>query len=144
MIGWWRWANPKAGEADRKLELKVSYMKRDQLILTIGIGLLGTLMLGKFASNLHQWFPVVFSIPSAYPYIDSFITVMSIVATFYMIQKKIECWIIWIMIDIIATYLYYIKGVKFYSVEFLIFTLIATYGLLIWTREYKSYSNQKA
>lgn len=144
IIGWWRWANPKAGEADRKLELKVSYMKRDQLILTIGIGLLGTLMLGKFASNLHQWFPVVFSIPSAYPYIDSFITVMSIVATFYMIQKKIECWIIWIMIDIIATYLYYIKGVKFYSVEFLIFTLIATYGLLIWIREHKSYSNQKA
>jgi nicotinamide mononucleotide transporter len=82
--------------------------------------------------------------PSAYPYIDSFITVMSVVATFYMIQKKIECWFIWIVVDIIAIYLYYIKGVKFYSLEFLIFTLTAAYGLLTWIKEYKSYSNQKA
>ena len=144
IIGWWRWANPKPGEEDRKLELKVSYMKRDQLILTCTIGILGTFALGKFAINLHELFPVVFSIPSAYPYIDSFITVMSIIATFYMIQKKIECWIIWIIVDMIATCLYYIKGVKFYSLEYLIFTLIASYGLLTWIKEYNSYSNQKA
>lgn len=144
IIGWWRWANPRPGEEDKNQELKVSYMKQSQLILTVVTGIVGTIILGKFASNLHQWFPSIFSIPSAYPYIDSFITVMSIVTTFYMIQKKIECWIIWIIVDIIATYLYYIKGVKFYSVEYLIFTLLAAYGLLNWIREYKSYSLQKA
>src|SRR5204863_8452561 len=128
---------------DRKLELKMSYMKRDQLILTSAIGILGTFALGKFAINLHELFPVIFSIPSAYPYIDSFITVMSIVATFCMIQKKIECWIIWIIVDVTAVFLYYIKGVKFYSLEYLIFTLIATYGLLTWIKEYQNYSNQK-
>lgn len=144
LIGWWRWANPGPEEEDRKHELKVSFMKRGQLILTITTGIFGTFALGKFASSLHEWFPSVFSKPSAYPYVDSFITVMSIVTTFYMIQKKIECWIIWIIVDLVATCLYYIKGVKFYSVEYFVFCLIATFGLFHWVKEYKTYSRQSA
>lgn len=144
IIGWWRWANPKPGEEDKKQELKVSYMKRNQLLLTFAIAIAGTFLLGQFASNLHEWFPNIFSKPSAYPYVDSFITVMSVLTTFYMIEKKIESWIIWILVDVIATFLYYIKGVKFYSIEYFIFTIIAAYGLVHWIKEYKSYSTQRA
>lgn len=144
IIGWWRWANPKPGEEDKKQELKVSYMKRSQLLLAVAIAIAGTFLLGQFASNLHEWFPNIFSKPSAYPYVDSFITVMSVLTTFYMIEKKIESWIIWILVDIIATFLYYIKGVKFYSIEYFIFTIIAAYGLVHWMKEYKSYSTQRA
>lgn len=140
IIGWWRWANPKPGEEDRKKELKVSYMKKKQLFFALSIGVVGTIMLGKLARHLHNWFPSVFSLPSAYPYIDSFITVMSIVTTFYMIQKKIECWMIWITIDVVALFLYYVKGVKFLSLEYLIFTGLASFGLWNWIKEYKSYS----
>ncbi len=46
------------------------------------------------------------------------------------------------MIDAVATILYYVKGVKFYSVEYMVFTVIAFYGLLNWIREYKSYQQQ--
>lgn len=139
IIGWWRWANPRPGEEDRKHQLKVSYMKRNQLVLTISLGVAGTLVMGKLAGNLHHWFPILFSLPSAYPYADSFIMVMSIVTTFYMIQKKIESWMIWIVVDIAATILYYFKGVKFYSLEYLIFTLLAAFGLWHWIKEHKSY-----
>lgn len=139
ILGWIRWTSPKPEEEDRKHQLKVSFMKREQLLLVIAVGLLGTFALGSFASRLHEWFPGIFALPSAYPYIDSFITVMSIVTTFFMIQKKIECWIIWIVVDIVATYLYYVKEVKFYSVEYLIFTGLAAFGLWNWIREYKSY-----
>src|SRR5690606_7003666 len=116
------------------------YMKKRDILLTLITGAAGTFILGNFASNLHHWFPAVFAIPSAYPYVDSFITVMSIVTTFYMIQKKIECWVIWILVDLVATGLYFIKGVKFYSVEYFIFTLIASFGLYHWIKEYKSYA----
>lgn len=115
-------------------------MKRNQLLLIVAIGVAGTFILGKFASNLHHWFPVVFTLPGSYPYVDSFIMVMSIVTTFYMIQKKIECWVIWIVVDIVATCLYFVKGVKFYSIEYFIFTLIASFGLWHWIKEYKSYT----
>jgi nicotinamide mononucleotide transporter len=144
VIGWIRWTNPKPGEEDRKNELRVSHMKWRQFLLLSAVGIAGTIMLGSFASRLHEWFPRVFPIPSAYPYMDSFITVMSIVNTFFMIRKKIESWIIWIVVDIVATYMYFIKDAKFYSFEYLIFTGLAAYGLWNWIREYRSYQQQPA
>jgi nicotinamide mononucleotide transporter len=142
IIGWWRWANPKPGEEDRKHELKVSFMKTRQLVITLGIGITGTFLLGTFAKNLNTLLPAVFPRPSASPYLDSFITVMSIVTTFYMIQKKVECWIIWIIVDVVATYLYFIRDIKLYSLLYLVFTFIAAYGLWNWIREYRSYKTQ--
>ena len=95
--------------------------------------------MGSLASNLHEWIPKIFSQPSAFPYLDSFVTVMSIVATFLMIHKKIECWAIWIMVDVVATSLYFAKGIKFVGVEYLAFCFLAAFGLWRWLREYRSY-----
>lgn len=138
LMGWWRWANPKEGEEDKKKELKVSFMKRKEFIFVFAIGLIGTFLFGTFAKNLHEWFPTLFSLPSAYPYADSFVTTMSIVTTFLMIQKKVECWIIWIIIDAVATYLYFVKGIKFVGIEYLIFCFLAAFGLWNWVQEYKA------
>jgi len=139
IMGWWRWGNPKPEEEDRKNELKISYMKWTQFALLSIIGILGTWFIGAMASNLHEWFPLLFNLPSAYPYVDSFILVMSVVTTFFMIQKKIECWIIWIVVDVVATYLYFLKGAKFFGVEYFVFTILAAFGLWNWIKEYKSY-----
>ncbi len=140
LLGWWRWANPKPEEEDNKKELKVSFMKWKQFLILSLVGIAGTFFIGKMASKLHDWFPLLFNLPSSYPYADSFILVMSVITTFFMIQKKIECWIIWIIVDIVATYLYFLKGAKFFGVEYFIFTLIAIFGLWSWIREYKNYS----
>lgn len=139
LIGWWRWAHPRPFEEDRKKQLRVSYMPTRQLVLLAIIGLAGTFLFGSLASRLHEWFPVVFSKPSAFPYLDSFVTVMSIITTFLMIQKKIESWMIWIIIDVVATYMYFMKGIKFVGIEYLVFCFIAAFGLWNWTREYRSY-----
>jgi len=140
LLGWWRWANPKPGEEDKKRELKVSFMKRTHFILLLLLGFAGTYLMGTLAANLHEWFPLLFNLPSAYPFVDSFILVMSVITTFLMVQKKIECWIIWIIIDIVATYLYFIKEAMFFSIEYLVFTGIATFALWNWSKEYKGYT----
>lgn len=142
LMGWWRWTHPKPEEADRKQELKVSFMPiRHIILLAIG-GLLGTFLFGAVASRLHELLPRLFSQPSAFPYLDSFVTVMSIITTFLMIQKKIECWILWIIIDVVATGMYFAKGIKFVGFEYLVFCFIAAMGLWNWIKEYRSY--QKA
>lgn len=140
LIGWWRWLHPQRGEEDMKAELKVSWMNRKQLILITGIGILGTIAFGLFASRLHDFFPLIFTKPSASPFWDSFITVMSIVATYYMIQKKIECWIIWIAIDIVATGLYFVRDIKFYSLLYFTLTVLAAFGFYHWRKEYRAYA----
>lgn len=139
LIGWWRWTHPKPYEADKKSELKVSWINRKYLLLLFSAGLLGTFAFGTFASRLHEIFPIVFNRPSAFPYLDSFVTVMSIITTFLMIQKKIESWVIWIIVDVVATYMYFMKGIKFVAIEYMVFCFIAAFGLWNWIREYRSY-----
>jgi len=143
IMGWWRWSHPGAGEEDRKLELKISFMNRRQFVVLFFTGVLGTVLIAAMASRLHEWLPALFSLPSSFPYADSFILVMSITATFLMIQKKIECWIIWIVIDVVATVLYFVKGAKFFSFEYLVFTLLASFALWNWMREYRRYEIKK-
>ena len=139
VIGWWRWAHPKPFEEDSKHELRISFMERRQLFVISLLGLVGTFLMGGLASNLHHWFPRLFSMPSAFPYLDSFVTVMSIMATYLMIEKKIECWVIWIIVDIVATGLYFAKDIKFVGIEYLAFCFIAAFGLSRWVMEFRSY-----
>lgn len=144
LMGWWRWKHPKLGEEDQKQELKISFFPPKQLLLLLAVGIAGMFLMGSFASRLHEISPTIFSKPSAFPYADSFVTVMSIGATFLMIQKKAECWLIWIVVDAVATYMYFLKGIKFVGIEYLVFCFIAAFGFWNWWREYRSYTPQHA
>jgi len=138
LMGWWRWANPKKGEEDDRRELKISMMSVRWLLLFATASVVATFIFGGLAKNLHDFFPVIFSKPSAFPYLDSFVTVMSIGATYLMVQKKAECWAVWIVTDAIATYLYFAKGIKFVGIEYLVFCFIAAFGLWHWIKAYRS------
>jgi nicotinamide mononucleotide transporter len=144
IIGLWRWTHPRPGEEDRRKELRVSFMRRSEIALVLLVVVVGTILFGTFAGHLNEFLPAVFSSPSAMPFVDSFIAVMSVVVTFYMIQKKIECWIMWLTIDIVATWLYYIRDIKFTSLLYLIYCFIALFALYNWIREYRSYSRARA
>jgi len=140
LIGWWRWAHPRPGEEDRRKELRVSWMPPGVSLMLGGLVLAGTLCFGYFSSNLHEWIPVLFPLPSSFPYLDSFVMTVSIVATYLMVQKKVECWAAWILADVVATYLYFSKGILVVSMEYFVFCLIASFGLWQWQREAKAYA----
>jgi nicotinamide mononucleotide transporter len=139
LMGWWRWSHPTALEENSKKELKVSFMSTRWMIAFVLVGMVGTVLLGAFSQRLHILFPSLFSLPSAFPYADSFVTVMSIVATYLMVQKKIECWLVWLVVDAVATYMYFVKGIKFVGIEYLVFCFIAAYGFYGWRKEYTQY-----
>jgi nicotinamide mononucleotide transporter len=139
LMGWWEWTHPTEAEANLKKELKVSRLSTKIAMLMVSGGIVCTFLLGTFSQNLNIWFPILFSKPSAFPYMDSFTTVMSIVATYLLVKKKVECWYLWLVIDLIATYMYYLKGIKFYSVQYAVYCIIAVWGIIAWTRAfYKS------
>ena len=137
--GWWRWTHPEPGEENQQAELRISRMPPRQLITWMASGIVATALLGTLANNLHTLFPIAFSKPSAFPYVDSFTTIMSIVATFMMIQKRVECWYVWLLVDVILTYVYYAKDVKLVAAEYFVFCFIALQGAWYWTREYRNY-----
>jgi nicotinamide mononucleotide transporter len=138
LLGWWRWAHPAKGEEDRKRQLRISRMDTNRLMLFGLLTIIGTLGFGAFASNLHELSTALFPVPSAYPYLDSFVMVMSITATYLMVEKKVECWAAWILADVVATSLYFAKGILVVGIEYFIFCLIAAYGLWSWHRQSKA------
>lgn len=140
LLGWYRWKNPKTFEADRKQELKVTYLTLNARLTSIAVMAIGTALLGSIASKLHFWFPVIFTQPSAFPFADSFVTVTSLVAQYWLLQKKAECWLFWCITDVVATTLYFSKGIKFLGLEYFIFTLFAVYGFWSWIKESKTYT----
>lgn len=141
--GWWRWTHPERSETivrhDKTQELRISRMPTRQLFAWSLLGLGASLGLGAFASHLHTWFPVLFSLPSAFPYVDSFTTVLSIAGTILMIEKRLECWYVWLVVDLILTCVYFAKGVKLVAIEYGLFCLIAALGTWNWTRTYQRY-----
>lgn len=137
LIGWWEWSHPKSNEANQNNQLKISNLSQKQWLIVGTIGIVCTLMLGTFSQNLSQLLPSLFSKPSAFPYLDSFTTVMSIIATFLLIRKKVEAWFVWLLVDIISTYMYFVKDVKLYSLLYFAFCIIAVFGTLNWTKEYR-------
>jgi nicotinamide mononucleotide transporter len=90
IIGFWQWKFPKELHANLKHELKISKLSLRQFFIYLAGGLVCTYLLGTFAKNLSELIPQLFSKPSAFPYLDSFTTVMSIFATFLLIRKKGE------------------------------------------------------
>lgn len=121
----------------KKQELTAKSINRltnTQRLKTIAIILLASAGMGYFMSDVHNLLPTIFPEPASYPYWDSFIAVASIVACWFLAKKKIENWVLWIIIDVICVILYYHKGIMLMSIEYLLFLINATYGLIVWSR----------
>jgi nicotinamide mononucleotide transporter len=138
ILGFWQWKFPKSEFANSKNELKITTLELKTTFILVFGGLLVTYILGTFSKNLHEIFPKLFSLPSAFPYMDSFTTVMSIIATFLLIKKKVEAWWLWLAIDSISTYMYFVKDVKLYSLLYFVFCIIAVFGAVDWTRKWRN------
>lgn len=99
--------------------------------LNIGISAVATLLIGLVFDQFTN---------QANPYADAFTTVFSLAATFMVVQKVLENWIYWIVIDFVGIYLYQQRGLTLTAVLFGLYTLLAMVGLWAW---YKRYRNQR-
>lgn len=97
---------------------------------------------GFVISRLHTWWPGIFEHPAAYPYTDSLVAVLSVMANLLLAKRIWENWLLWVLVDVVATIIYFQKGVKFLGIEYFILLVIATLGLIKWVKAYKQQSIQ--
>lgn len=71
-------------------------------------------------------------------YIDILTTGLFLVAMLLMAKRKIEHWLVWIVADMISVPLYFYKGLIFTAVQYLLFTIVAIFGLLSWQKMLKT------
>lgn len=138
--GWWRWTHPLTpGEANRRRQLRISVLGSKGRVLLVAVCLASVISFGSFIGRVHLLLPRCFPEPAAFPFADSAVAVISVMAQFIMARKKLECWAMWMSVDALASTIYFLKGVNLLGLEYLIFLGIALYGFLGWGREYAGY-----
>lgn len=130
--GWWMWR--RLGGRGAQAPRIGRNGNIDNLVYMVAIAA-GTVLLMRFMQNIHLYLPALFSEPASYPFWDAFTTVMSFAATILMARGKVECWYLWILVDVIGVWLYFTKGVRFIALEYVIFLALATRGLFDWRRK---------
>ncbi len=141
IYGWWLWTRPRTLPARQESGgLLVSTNTRKMNVMYIVTIAAVTLALGFLMSRIHVLLPRLFPEPASYAYLDAFTTVLSFAATILMAKKKVECWYLWILVDIIGIWLYYVKGVKFIALEYALFLVLAINGYRLWAGKLKKQS----
>ena len=139
ILGWitWLYLKRDINQVDKTVIVGPNSAKQNILFLLLII--FGTVILSFITMHLSVWLPKYFPQPVSFPVLDAFTTIMSFVAQWLLIRKKIESWILWIIVDFIAIGLYWYKGVKFVSLEYLLFFFIAILGLKNWIKIYRNH-----
>lgn len=72
-------------------------------------------------------------------YFDTFTTGIFFAAMWLMANKKIEHWLFWVVGNLISVPLYFVKGLGFSSLQFLVFLILAIQGYIQWKKHLNKY-----
>lgn len=74
--------------------------------------------------------------PAKFAYLDAFVMIFSVIATWMLANKVLENWIFWIVIDAAAVVLYWKSGYHATIVLFMFYIVLAMYGLFSWRKAF--------
>jgi nicotinamide mononucleotide transporter len=74
----------------------------------------------------------------AIPWADAFASASAFTGMWLMTRKKVESWYWWIVTNIASIPLYFVKGLVFTSVYYLVLLIMAVSGLIEWKRKAKN------
>ena len=123
IYGWWNWSRIKD---NRYIVLITNTSKREYLTSAFFFFLTIAITFFVYKMNLE-----ILHISN---YIDIFTSGIFFTAMWLMANKKIECWIFWIIGDIITIPLYFYKGLTISSIQYLIFLILAILGYISWKK----------
>jgi nicotinamide mononucleotide transporter len=118
IIGWWKWLRGQEGEA-----LPVTHAGANSLLWILPLGLGAT---AAYGALLHHF-------TNAYaPFVDSAVLVFSIIGQLLMMQRRVENWGFWLLVNTIATPLYFSRGLHLTAVLYAGFWINALVSWRSW------------
>lgn len=125
--GWYMWLfGKKVNNHNTRLEVSNT---------SLGLGIF-LLTLSFLLFFLIAWILIQFT-NSDLPYWDSFTTSLSFIATWMLARKKIENWLVWIVVDAVSVGIYIYKSLYPTAVLFLFLTILAYVGYKKWEEDLK-------
>jgi nicotinamide mononucleotide transporter len=129
-LGWYWWTNGAGMKKDgEKIELQVTRLK-----LTTGFNLLIIFMILYFI----MWKVLSGLTDSPVPGWDSFITSLSIIATWMLARKIYEHWWLWIIVNSVASVLFLTRGLYPTVILYFVYGIMSFAGLKKWKKTIQS------
>ncbi|MGC1630905.1 MAG: nicotinamide riboside transporter PnuC [Gelidibacter sp.] len=123
IYGWWNWSRKKGDT----LVVPISRTTRNEKLIGVGFFVM-TMLVTYF---IYVGFDYDMEIAN---YIDIFTSGIFFTAMWYMANKKLENWTLWIIADIITIPLYAYRGLGILSLQYVIFTILAIQGYIQWKK----------
>jgi nicotinamide mononucleotide transporter len=78
------------------------------------------------------------------PYLDALASGGSVTAQLLMMRKKIDCWPLWVAVNVLSIYIYAYKQVYFYTALYVLFLALAFVGWHQWTQDSRTQSSNSS
>jgi len=120
IAGWWKWTRGGQGTP-----LPVTHADAATLLWTVLAGIGAT---AAYGTLLHFY-------TNAYaPFVDSSVLVFSVIAQILMMQRRIENWAFWLLVNTIAVPLYFSRGLVLTAVLYAGFWINAIVSWRWWRK----------
>ena len=124
LYGWWFWLRGRADDGRIIVVLMDGRARLSAIgIVAGGAALLGWLMASQTDASLPYW--------------DATTTVMSVVAQFLLSRRRLECWLLWITVDVLSIGIYAYKELYLTAGLYTVFLGLASWGLVAWHRAWR-------
>lgn len=121
LYGWWAWSRVAASKGDIVVE-------RLGVRARLGWAAGTALAILLWASLVQRY------TDAALPWWDASVAIISVAAQIMQSRRLIESWMLWIGVDMLSIGLYAVKGLWLTMVLYLVFLVLAVWGLIDWRR----------
>lgn len=125
LYGWWQWRRGGAAHQGRA----ISRLRAPQWLAGLAAGALASLLLG---AAMAHW------TDAAQPWLDASLTGFSLVAQLWMAQKRVQCWPLWLVLDVIYVGLFCSKALYLTAGLYALFVVLAAQGWYRWQRDFRA------
>jgi nicotinamide mononucleotide transporter len=132
-LGWYWWLRGDRRESENK-EDKVEGGKVSLPVTRLKVKTGVYLALVFLLLYTCMWFILTYFTDSPVPGWDSFITSLSIVATWMLARKIYEHWYLWIIVNTVSAILFLSRGLYPTLVLYIIYGIMSFSGLRVWKR----------
>ena len=129
VYGWYQWHY--GGRRRGAAELPIGVWPLKMHALAIGGSLALSVVVGWLMSRYTQ---------AAFPYLDAFLAVSSVVTTYMVARKLLENWLYWLVIDGLWLYVYQQRGLYLFVALFALYLVLVVIGLARWHRDWRAQS----
>lgn len=140
MYCWFVWAR-HGGQKDSGPFLATWLPPRRQFLLGVA-AIVCILLWGLGVSTLAtrvSWIP-----EPALLWRDSTSTVLNFFAQFLQARKRMENWVLWLVINVLGIHIYWVKESPIYSIQYAFFLGLGIYGWVQWQRSRTAAQTQSA